>query len=303
MSKLARYLAPLVGFLALPLSGCAAVADPPSATAPAQSPGPALWKVADADTTIYLFGTVHALPANLDWYRGPLAQAFSTAQVLVTEVEAGKLISPDTQQMFLQKGTLPEGQPLRALLDDKQRASLEGALVKMGMPVATLDRFEPWFAAMTLSAIPLMKAGYKLDTGVEMALESKAQPTLKREALETVESQLTMFDTMPMATQAAYLASVAEQIDTVSTSMNAMVDAWKVGDAEGLADLMNAQIDDQAVADRLLYTRNREWAKWVKARLDTPGTVFVAVGAGHLAGQNSVQDYLERDGVKVTRTQ
>lgn len=304
MTSPSRFLASLFGPLALSTAGCASVPAPPPPSAAAASPtGPALWKVADSDTTIFLFGTVHALPEGLDWYKGALAQAFATAEVLVTEVEAGKLTAPETQRMFIARGTLPEGQTLRGLLDDKQRATFENALTKLEMPVAALDRLEPWFAAMTLTALPLLKAGYKMDQGVEMALEGKATPALRREALETVESQLVMFDGMPMPTQTKYLTSVAEQIESVPTSMNDMVNAWKIGDAARLAELMNAQIDDQAVAERLLYARNREWAKWVEKRLETPGTVFVAVGAGHLAGSNSVQDYLTRDGIAVTREQ
>ena len=262
-----------------------------------------MYKRQDEDTTIYLFGTVHALPEGTDWHRGALADALASAQVLVTEVEAGKLLDPASQQAFLTRATLPPDQTLRDMLDADQRATLEAALTKLGMPVAALDRVEPWFAAMTLAAIPLLKAGYKMDQGVEMAIEGKLPSTTSREALETVDGQLTLFDTMPMPMQIAYLTSVAKQVDQVADGMNGMVDAWKRGDADKLAELMNAQIDDPALAERLLYARNREWAKWVQARLATPGTVFMAVGAGHLAGQNSVQDYLAKDGIAVSRAQ
>lgn len=295
--------------LALFLSGCATTdtAAPASAEvaapAPAAPQGPALWKVADADTTIYLFGTVHALPDGAEWYRGALADALASADVLVTEVEAGKLLEPAAQQAFIAKAALPAGQTLRAMLDADQRAVLEAALTRLDMPVSALDQVEPWFAAMTLAAIPLIKAGYKMDQGVEMAIEGKLPRTTPREALETVDGQLTLFDTMPVPMQIAYLMSVARQVDQVAAGMNGMVDAWKRGDADKLAELMNAEIDDPALAERLLYSRNREWAKWVEARLAKPGTVFVAVGAGHLAGQNSVQDYLAKDGVTVSRAQ
>lgn len=294
---------------ALWVAGCATTdAETPAqaevaAPAPAQPQGPALWKVADEDTTIYLFGTVHALPDGADWYRGALADALASADVLVTEVEAGKLLEPASQQAFIARATLPAGQTLRAMLDAEQRATLEASLTKLGMPVSALDQVEPWFAAMTLAAIPLIKAGYKMDQGVEMALEGKLPKTTPREALETVDSQLTLFDTMPMPMQIAYLMSVTKQVDQVAAGMDGMVDAWKRGDADKLAELMNAQIDDPALAERLLYARNRDWAKWVEARLAKPGTVFVAVGAGHLAGQNSVQDYLAKDGLTVSRAQ
>lgn len=288
------------------LAACTAPLAPPRSAAPVAAasvpPGPALWKVADEDTTIYLFGTVHALPRDVEWYRGPIAEALAAAQVLVTEIPPGELTTPAVQQAFLAKAQLPAGQSLRDLLTAEQRATYEAALTKFGLPVAAFDKVEPWFAAMTLSALPLLKGGYSMEAGVESAIEARAG-TKARAALETVDSQLRLFDEMPMAVQTAYLMSVAEQLDRVVPSMSGMVAAWARGDADRLAELMKDQLDDPALADRLLYARNRDWAKWVAKRLDEPGTVFVAVGAGHLAGANSVQDYLTKAGAAVVRVQ
>lgn len=305
MTKLRFRAAALAGCFALTLSACTAATDvprPPSAAAAAPA-GPALWKVADEDTTIYLFGTVHALPKDVDWYRGPVATALSSAQVLVTEIPSGALKQPEVQQAFVAKAMLPEGQTLRAMLGAEQRATYEAALTKLGLPAEAFDRFEPWFAALTLATIPLLKAGYTMEAGVENAIEGKAAPQVKRSALETVDEQLELFDGMPMDTQTTYLISVAEQVDEVVPSLDAMVAAWAKGDADELARLMNEELDDPALADRLLYARNRDWAEWVETRLADPGTVFIAVGAGHLAGANSVQDYLGKEGLAVTRVQ
>lgn len=302
MSSFRRSCAALAGGFALALSGCATASDVAPA-APVAAAGPALWKVSDEDTTIYLFGTVHALPKDVVWLRGPVAAALESAQVLVTEIPPGALKQPEVQQAFLARAMLPEGQTLRAMLAAEQRATVEAALAKLGMPAAALDKVEPWFAAITLATIPMLKAGYSSEAGVENAVEAQVGARVKRDALETVEEQLKLFDEMPPAVQTAYLVSVAEGMDKVVPGMDAMVAAWVKGDAEGLAKLMNEEFDDPALADRLLYARNRDWAEWVETRLADPGTVFVAVGAGHLAGANSVQDYLGKEGVTVTRVQ
>lgn len=297
--KLLAFVAPL----AL-LQGCATASSPATTTAAAAQPsGPALWKVADADTTIYLFGTVHALPKDVEWYRGSIAQALGSAQVLVTEIPAGAMKDPATQQAFLTRSMLPEGQTLRGLLTPEQRARFEAALAKLQIPPAAFDRIEPWMAALTLTTIPLMKSGYSAEAGVESAIEAKLPATIKRDALETVDGQLTLFDEMPQAAQITYLMSLVDDIDRVVPSLNQMVASWAKGDADGLAALMNEELDDPVLAERLLYARNRDWAKWVAKRLDTPGTVFIAVGAGHLAGANSVQDYLTNSGTSVARVQ
>ena len=95
----------------------------------------------------------------------------------------------------------------------------------------------------------------------------------------------------------------AENIDRIVPMMDSMVAEWLAGDADGLAELMNEGLTDPALADALLYKRNENWAEWINTRLERPGTVFIAVGAGHLAGQKSVQDYLTQRGLTVERVQ
>ena len=286
-----------------------APAPTPAAAAPAGAKPasvmatPALWKLSDADTTIYLFGTVHALPAGIDWDHGNVAKAMASAGTLVTEVPMAAMSAPETQAMFLQHAKLPEGQTLRQLLDPEQRATYEAAMTKLGLPVGAFDQFEPWFASVTLTMIPLMKQGYNPANGVDKTIDAKLPASVKRDALETIQYQLGLFEGMPPAMQAKFLASTASQIDKVGASIDAMVADWTKGDADGLATLMNQDLDDPQVADRLLYQRNRNWAKWIEQRMSQPGTVFIAVGAGHLAGDKSVQHYLEQDGVKVGRVQ
>jgi uncharacterized protein YbaP (TraB family) len=82
-----------------------------------------------------------------------------------------------------------------------------------------------------------------------------------------------------------------------------MIEAWEKGDADELARLMNQDEDEPELMEKLLYARNKAWAEWIRARLDRPGTVFIAVGAGHLAGQGSVQDDLRAMGIASVRVQ
>lgn len=292
---------------ALALSGCAARADQPVAvTAPvvaAAATGPALWQVADEDTTIYLLGTVHALPANVEWFRGPIATALGASGEVVTELPKGAVSDPAAQQMIMGMAMLPPEKSLRDMLSAEQRTSYEAALGGLGLPPAAFDRFEPWFAGMTLTMLPLMKSGYTIDSGVEQVVEAKAVAGVSRAGLETVEFQMGLFDELPQESQVAFLMSSVDNIDQIVPLLNAMVAAWQVGDAEKLAALMNASMTDPVLAERLLYARNRTWAAWIDERLDRPGTVFVAVGAGHLAGKMSVQNYLTERGLATTRVQ
>ena len=298
--------------IALLLPGCATAPDAELASAPApvaagQQPveraGPALWKVADEDTTIYLFGTVHALPEGTEWFSGPIETALAGADELVTEIPASAAQDPAAQQMVMSKAMLPEGEILRDRLGDTDRASYEAALGTLGMPPAAFDPFEPWFAGMNLGVLPLMKEGYSAESGVEAMIEQLAPAEAKRAGLESLADQINLFDNLPEDSQVAFLMVTADNIEQIAPLMKLMVADWLEGDADGLAELMNQGLTDPVLADALLYNRNARWADWIDTRLDTPGTVFLAVGAGHLAGTRSVQDYLADRGLTVTRLQ
>jgi uncharacterized protein YbaP (TraB family) len=276
------------------------------AAEPAAEPaGPALWRVADADTTIYLFGTVHALPKDVPWMRGPISEALAKSDTLVTEIDMRSAQDPATMQGLIMKtAVLPEGQTLRGLLDDAQRTQFDAAMTKLGLPVAAFDRFEPWYASLMFALIPLSKAGVVGENGVEKALETSAGPDKTRGALETVEYQLSVFDTLPQDAQIDYMMKTIEGADDIKALLDKMVAEWLEGDADALAALMNEDMAaDPALMETLLYQRNRTWADWVAKRLDTPGTVFMAVGAGHLAGAKSVQTDLAARGLTVSRVQ
>ena len=104
-------------------------------------------------------------------------------------------------------------------------------------------------------------------------------------------------------TLADTLDDVRAQVDEIAPMMDRMVAEWLEGDADGLAELMNEGLTDPVLAKTLLYDRNARWAEWVETRLEEPGTVFLAVGAGHLAGEQSLQDFLEDGGLNVIRVQ
>ena len=125
----------------------------------------------------------------------------------------------------------------------------------------------------------------------------------EQQALETIEFQIGIFDGLPQASQVKFLIEAADGIDEIKPMLDRMVAEWIKGDAEALAVLMNEGLTDPDIAEALLYSRNRSWAQWIDERLDTPGSVFVAVGAGHLAGEQSVQDALKARDVEGVRMQ
>lgn len=269
-------------------------------TTAAPAKGPALWKVADADTTIYLFGTVHVLPKEIEWYDATIAKALEGSDILVTEIPMDSSSEAAMQQLTMTKGMLPAGTTLRSLLTAEQTTQYTAALAKLGAPPEAFDPLKPWLAALTFTIVPLMQSGYDPNSGVEKVLLSKVGDKPKG-ALETAEFQLGIFDGMAQDAQVTFMMEAATEMDKAKPMLDRMVAEWAKGDADQLAAVMNEGLDDPKVAEALLYSRNANWAEWIDTRLDQPGTVFIAVGAGHLAGAKSVQDVLAQKGIKVTR--
>lgn len=263
---------------------------------------PALWKVSDADTTIYLFGTIHLLPQGIEWYNGPVATAFEQSQQLVTEIP--EVNEGETVALMLKHGTLPAGQSLRGLMSVEEKTKYEAAMTGLGLPPAAFDRYKPWFAAMALAILPLQRKGYALDNGVEAQLDKRNKALGRtRIGLETLDFQLGIFNGFSPDVQKTYLFGVIDALPNITQEIDKMVGSWSTGDAEALALTLNAESDDPALYEALLTGRNRNWAAWIDQRLDQPGTIFVAVGAGHLGGKGSVQDFLDGRGIKTVRVQ
>lgn len=280
------------------LAASSACAQPAPA---ARDADPALWVVKDKDTTIYLFGTVHVLKPGLSWFDEAVKTAFDKSDELVLEI-----ITPDEATMAKQVTALavdPDGPPLSEKLNAADRDAYHAALAKFGVPGAALDGFEPWFAGLTLAVLPLDALGYKQDNGAEKLLTNAAKASGKTLGeLETPEQQLGYFDSLPEAEQINFLNATVRELPQIDGTFATMIAAWADGKPEELGQLMNESLRESPLIARVLLTeRNARWADWIKTRLDTPGTIFIAVGAGHLAGSDSVQAMLKARGIDAVR--
>ena len=277
-------------------------AQAPAALRPAE---PALWVVSDHDTTVYLFGTIHLLPKGIDWQRGKLSDALAKSDELVIETIVDEK-NPMQFNMALNSlafgSTLP---PLRERVDEDKRAELDAAVTAGGLPPTAYDRMETWAVAVLLLGAKFRKIGLSPEDGVEMILRKRfAESNKPIEALETMVEQLGYFDRLPEEAQRSLLEGVIVTDKDMQTDFGAMLEAWQKGDVDKIAKTFDTDLaESPPLRDALMVQRNRNWATWVEQRMARPGTVLVAVGAGHLAGTDSVQRYLETRGLEVRRVQ
>ena len=250
-----------------------AATEPVEAQRAAEPSTPAMFVVGDGDTTVYVFGTFHALDGQADWFNNSVRDAFERSDELILET-----LLPEDPQAPL---------PARRMFGAPQVA-----------PSAS-------FLATTKMAVNAGKAqGMQVDNGADMVLRHAAEQEGKPVAgLETIESQLAMFTRMsrlaPAPTPAVAAApSSRSPMTELAKSMTDMQSAWRRGDQQVFVNMLGQLNRASPASYKMLFTdRNGRWADWIAARLQTPGTVFVAVGAGHLVGNDSLLVQLAQRGI------
>ena len=289
-----RILAPAAALLSF---GSAAQARAP------QTAKPALWQVSDADTTIYLFGTIHLLPSDLKWRTPQLDQAVTNSKELVVETiidekNPAKLMSA-MASLGLAKG-LP---PLVERVPPAKRAALRAAIKQSGVPEPAYNAMKTWMAAFLLLSNQFKALG--LSGGVEGVLRSDFTASNKPIGeLETNLEQLTFFDRLPETAQRNLLEGALEEGASMKREFGGMLDSWSRGDVNGIAKTFDHDLSaSPEMRDLLIRQRNANWSKWIEKRMAAPGEVMVAVGAGHLAGPYSVLEMLKKDGYKIRRVE
>ncbi len=260
-----------------------------------------MWLVEDADTRIYVLGTMHALPRGTDWDEGKVAGAIREADELVVELSPAELAAAG--DMF--QKLAPRNAPLA------MEARLSGAaLTRYRALEASGDgfggeRFDDWAVMVLMGQRVARNAELSSADGVETRLTAEFEAAGKPiGGLETAEAQLMLFETLDAATQRALLTRAAEESGDAVKEVGILTAAWACGDVAALDRVINEDVDAVPAARKAIITdRNRRWSAWVKTRMGRPGTVLMAVGAGHLVGSDGVPAILEAEGMKVSRVQ
>jgi uncharacterized protein YbaP (TraB family) len=266
---------------------------------------PAMWVVKDADTTIYLFGTFHALDGKTDWFNDEVRDAFDASQEVVLEIITPENPAEMRPALLRHALTAPNSPTLSSKLSPEGRARLAAILAKNKMPPGALDRFRPFFASVTLASLQFGAMGMGVEQGAEAVIRRAMKGGNKQlGAVETVDEQFALLNALPEAEQLRIMESSLKEDGSMATEITSMLAAWNRGDAKAVAKAIQQSDKESPSLYKLMFTdRNARWAKWVDRRLDKPGTVFMAVGAGHLAGDRSLVTLLKKNGHRVSRVQ
>ena len=262
----------------------------------------ALWAVSGRHNTVYLLGSVHVLRPEDSALPDVMQRAYARARKLVMEVDPGEARGiASLADLNLDATLLPPGESLQAVLGADLYARFSTRVRQLGLDPEFLDRFQPWFAALTLEQLDLTRSGYDASAGVDLQLAARAQADHKPiVGLETLEQQLGFFAALTPAAQRSFLEQTLDESGDEETE--AIVRAWERGDAAGLAVLARRSAADAPELFRLLTAeRNRRWLPRITALLGEDEDCLVVVGALHLVGSDGLVALLERRGYRVVQ--
>ena len=143
------------------------------------------------------------------------------------------------------------------------------------------------------------------DNGVDRALIAQASKVV---GLETITGQLSIFDQLAEADQSDMLALTAKTGADASTGVDgipqAAARAWFSGDMAALDGFVRQPLSElPALYDALLKQRNIAWATQIESHLAAGQRPFIAVGAGHMLGEDGLPALLRAQGYSVTRVE
>jgi hypothetical protein len=261
-----------------------------------------LWSLKGKTNTVYLLGSVHFL-SEAEQLPAALDEAYRNSEVLLMEIDMDDLDPTETQQITLELGMLPAGQSLEQQLGKPTYARLATRAQDVGIDPALLNRFKPWFAAMTLVQLQLMKMGLAPTSGIEQRFTTRAVADKKPiHGLETLREQLGMLAGLPDRQQREFLLYSIDDADRIAEEIDQLLSAWRRGDSKALAGLLAEGFAQYPDLYRPLTTdRNRRWVGQVEALLDDRDDYLVVVGTLHLVGKDSLIELLQAKGHKIVQ--
>ena len=266
----------------------------------AHADGASVWSVKGKRNTVYLAGSVHALPEDHGGLSRQLETAYQAADAIIMEVDLDDLNPLEAVQFIAERGMLPESQSLEDVVGAAKYSKIINLAESIDVPEMALERLEPWAAAMVLTQYALTKSGFDPELGVDMQITARAREDGKPvDGLESVDDQLGIFDSRSLSEQTKFLVDAADDVPKMHEDLARLVSAWRTGDLAALEREFNKErAQAPALYDQLLGQRNRKWLPKIEALLDGDKDYLVLVGTLHYVGRDGLLELLARDGHK-----
>ena len=272
-----------------------------------EAAGPAMWRLTDADSEIFLFGTFHLLPATIDWKTAAFDAAMARTPITLTEADTD---SPEASAklaaLVQQLGLNPPGVTLTSQLGAERAKQFALVADRFGIPMAALEPMRPWLALISLAVGAMQREGYSSEAGAEQTILSLARTENDRIAhFETAEFQIRALAGLGDEEWLADFERGLAQIADFEGFSARTLEAWRTGDLAAIEEEMIGPMRSQAPGayKTLLVDRNANWVAQIEEFMKGSDDYFIAAGAGHFIGEDGVVEMLRRKGYAIERVQ
>jgi len=292
--------------LALGLSACRPTADAQRRVADAhdRNDAPPIWVVEDYNSKLYLFGTIHLLPSDLDWQKDDMTKVFDGSGTVFFELDSEGQAGVDVVLLTQELGQYKGGERLSKSLDSYQLKLLEAVSHNGDIPIATLESMKPWLASELLTISAASNAGLSGTLSADETLKNRAKRLKKNVVfLDSAESQIRASSDLPDYVQMDIFVETMERFNGIGDELKTIANSWAKGDVKALRTQGASALKDRSpeLYNSLILQRNRNWTNTFMKFMEESGDGFAAVGVGHLLGDDSVQNMLRDQGYDVSR--
>jgi uncharacterized protein YbaP (TraB family) len=262
-----------------------------------------VWVVRTPTSAVYLAGSCHVLRAS-DYPLPPeFEAAYRECGKIVFETPPADMKKPEVETKLMQMMIYEDGRTLKQHLTPQAYAKVEAFCKSRGYPLEQLQSFRPWMLSMTLLILEMQRLGLQPAEGVDEFFDQKARRDGKAvEGLETVDEQIGFLTLLDQGMDNEQVVHTISELEQLSVKLSTLVDAWKKGDEQAVAELVLQEFKDQPKLYRaLIVDRNQKWLKKIEGYLNQPGREMVIVGVAHLAGRDGLLESLRKLGYKVAK--
>lgn len=260
-----------------------------------------LWKIEKAELSApsYLYGTIHIIPTEDFFYPDGTLTAIEATDNMVFEIDMSVMTDMSKQMAMMQKAIMKDGKKLSDLVSEEDYAIVQAHFDKMGLPLAIFERMKPAFLSIFASedmSPNALQSGEMKSYEMEF-MQIAENRDMSTGGLETIDYQLSVFDSIPYVDQAKMLVDGIKNSGNGESELSQMITIYKAQDLKGMEEMFS----DESLGDMdiLLNNRNKNWIAPMKKYMSKEPTFF-AVGAGHLVGEEGVIALLRKEGYTVT---
>ncbi len=260
-----------------------------------------MWQIDGASNSIYLLGSIHMLREKDHPIPSAIYAAYAQAEALIMEIDMDDIDPVAEQALATELGLIQDGRALPDLMGPELYAEAESLAQELQIPLKLLEKSEPWYAAINVEMMMLMRMGFNPMHGIEFHLTEFAKRDNKEIfGLETTRQQLEFLDGLSLPSQRDLLIQTLSESMELTEVMDELVHAWRYGDIEFLEK--NLLVDMQEIDElhqTIVVNRNRNWVVKIQELLREKDDYLIIVGALHLVGDQGVPNLLSQRGFDV----